>query len=118
MTIRPDSRGSDLASRRKVVVTRRGGAPGVFFDRDGTIIEEVGYLNHLDRVRLYSWTGEAVRKLNAAGLPVIAVTNQSGVGRGYFTEELVRKVHEKIAQELAAESARLDAFYYCPHHPN
>jgi D-glycero-D-manno-heptose 1,7-bisphosphate phosphatase len=89
----------------------------VFLDRDGTINEEVGYVNHLDRVLVYPWAPEAIRKLNRAGLPVIAVTNQSGVARGYFTEELVRQAHQKIARQLAAQNARLDAFYYCPHHP-
>jgi D-glycero-D-manno-heptose 1,7-bisphosphate phosphatase len=92
--------------------------PAVFLDRDGTIIEEVGYLNHIDRVRLYPWSAKAIRKLNQAGLPVIVMTNQSGVARGYFPEELVRRVHQKIARELAARGARVDAFYYCPHYPN
>jgi len=89
----------------------------VFLDRDGTINEEVGYVNHLHRVRLYPWASEAIRKLNRAGVPVVAVTNQSGVARGYFTEELVRQAHEKIARELALQGARVDAYYYCPHHP-
>lgn len=93
------------------------GVPAVFVDRDGTICEEVGYVNHLDRVQVFSWAAEAIRKLNQAGLPVIVVTNQSGVGRGYFSEDLVKQVHMKIALELAANNARLDAFYYCPHHP-
>lgn len=90
----------------------------VFLDRDGTLNEEVGYVNHMDRLRLYPWTAEAIRKLNRAGVPVIVTTNQSGVGRGYFPEELVHRVHQKIALELAASDARLDAFYYCPHHPD
>ena len=93
------------------------GVPAVFLDRDGTICEEVGYVNHLDRVQIYPWSAEAIRKLNRAGLAVIIVTNQSGVGRGYFSESLVKQVHMKIALELAANDARLDAFYYCPHHP-
>lgn len=93
------------------------GVPAVFLDRDGTISEEVGYVNHLDRVQLFPWAAQAIRKLNQAGMPVIVVTNQSGVGRGYFSEDLVRQVHMKIALELAASNARLDAFYYCPHHP-
>lgn len=96
---------------------RAGGKAAVFLDRDGTIIEEVGYVNHLSRVKLYPGAAEAIRRLNEAGVPAIVVTNQSGVAWGYFAEELVRKVHERIAQELAAHSARLDAFYYCPHHP-
>lgn len=90
----------------------------VFLDRDGTINEEVGYVNDLDRVRVYPWSGEAIRRLNRTGLPVVVVTNQSGVARGYFTEELVHEVHQKIATQLAGENAHLDAFYYCPHHPN
>jgi D-glycero-D-manno-heptose 1,7-bisphosphate phosphatase len=97
---------------------RTGGIPAVFLDRDGTINEEVGYVNHLSRVKLYPGVAEAIRRLNAARVPAIVVTNQSGVARGYFSEELVRKVHERIAQELAAHSARLEAFYYCPHHPD
>jgi D-glycero-D-manno-heptose 1,7-bisphosphate phosphatase len=93
------------------------GAPAVFLDRDGTICEEVGYVNHLDRIHLFPWSAEAIRKLNQAGLPVIVVTNQSGVGRGYFSEELVKQANLKIAMELAHSDARLEAFYYCPHHP-
>lgn len=107
-------------SKRKTDAHRRRppGRPAVFLDRDGTICEEVGYVNHLERLRLYPWTAKAIRKLNDAELPVIVVTNQSGVGRGYFREALVRQVHENIARELAAAGARVEAFYYCPHHPN
>ncbi|HET7841707.1 MAG TPA: HAD family hydrolase [Terriglobia bacterium] len=93
------------------------GTPAVFLDRDGTICEEVGYVNHLDRIQLYPWSAKAIRKLNRAGFPVIVVTNQSGVGRGYFSEKLVRQAHARIARELAESGAHLDAFYYCPHHP-
>ncbi len=118
---RGSSRAPNPISRQgeppRSIVDQTRTQPAVFLDRDGTIIDEVGYLNHLDRVRLYPWTAEAIRKLNQAGLPAIVVTNQSGVGRGYFAEELVHQVHETIARALAAEGARLDAFYYCPHHP-
>lgn len=93
------------------------GSAGIFLDRDGTIVEEVGYINHIDRLKVYPWTVEALRKLNSAGLPVVIVTNQSGVGRGHFSEELVAEVHRKIQDELAAQGARVEAFYYCPHHP-
>jgi D-glycero-D-manno-heptose 1,7-bisphosphate phosphatase len=89
----------------------------VFLDRDGTLIEEVGYLDRVDRVELYPWSIDAVRLLNRAGLRVIVVTNQSGVGQGYFPEELVHRVHERIGQELAVDAARLDGLYYCPHLP-
>jgi D-glycero-D-manno-heptose 1,7-bisphosphate phosphatase len=97
---------------------RRERIPGVFLDRDGTINEEVGYINHLNRLHVFPWTAEAIRKLNEAKVPVIVVTNQSGVARGYFPEELVNRVNERVSQELAAQSAHVDAFYYCPHHPD
>ncbi len=67
--------------------------PAVFLDRDGTICEEVGYLNHLSRLMVYPWAAGAIRRLNEAGLPVIVVTNQSGVSRGIFPESLVTEVH-------------------------
>jgi D-glycero-D-manno-heptose 1,7-bisphosphate phosphatase len=89
--------------------------PAVFLDRDGTICEEVGYLNHLSRMVIYPWAAGAIRRLNEAGLPVIVVTNQSGVSRGMFPESLVIEVHRQMAQELGAARARLDAFYYCTH---
>ncbi len=111
----PVLRPEESARRKSADSGRR---PAVFLDRDGTLIEEVGYVNHLDRVRVYPWAAEAVHKLNQAGLLVVVLTNQSGVARGYFTEELVEQVHQKIARELAARNARVDAFYYCPHHPN
>ncbi len=114
---RARKRGRD-SSRRDSETTRHGaGRRGVFLDRDGTLIEEVGYVNHLERARLYPWAARAIRKLNKAGLPVIVVTNQSGVGRGYFPEKLVRETHRKIARQLRAQGARVEAFYYCPHHP-
>jgi D-glycero-D-manno-heptose 1,7-bisphosphate phosphatase len=77
--------------------------------------EEVGYLNHISRFRMLPRVPEAIRRLNEAGLPAIVVTNQSGVGRGYFPEALVHAVHEKMMEQLAAEGARLDGIYYCPH---
>lgn len=89
----------------------------VFLDRDGTVADEVGYVNHISRFRLYPWSAEAIRRINAAGLAAVVVTNQAGVARGYFPEELIRQVNEKMKQQLAAEGAQLDAVYYCPHHP-
>jgi D-glycero-D-manno-heptose 1,7-bisphosphate phosphatase len=90
----------------------------VFIDRDGTISEEVGYINHVSRYQVYPWTAAAIRNLNEAGLRVIVVTNQAGVARGYFTEELVKQVHEKLVAEMTLAGARFDAIYYCPHHPS
>jgi D-glycero-D-manno-heptose 1,7-bisphosphate phosphatase len=90
----------------------------VFLDRDGTMIEEVGYLDRPDRVQLYPWTIDAIRALNRAGVRVIMVTNQSGVARGFFSEAVVEAVHAHIAELLAVGGAHLDAYYYCPHHPD
>lgn len=90
----------------------------VFMDRDGTISEEVGYVNHLSRYQVYPWTAQAIRNFNEAGLKAIVVTNQAGVARGYFSEELVQQVHRKLQAEMAAAGARFDAIYYCPHHPS
>jgi D-glycero-D-manno-heptose 1,7-bisphosphate phosphatase len=87
----------------------------VFLDRDGTIAEEVGYANHLSRFAVYPFAARAVRQLNAAGVPVIVVTNQSGVARGFFPESLVEQMHDKMSAELAAGGAHVDAVYYCPH---
>ena len=89
----------------------------VFLDRDGTVADEVGYVNHITRFRLYPWSAEAIRRIHSAGLAAVVVTNQAGVARGYFPEELIRQVNEKMKQELAAAGAPLDAVYYCPHHP-
>jgi D-glycero-D-manno-heptose 1,7-bisphosphate phosphatase len=89
----------------------------VFIDRDGTISEEVGYVNHPTRYRVFPFAAEAVRALNEAGWLAILVTNQAGVARGYFKEELIGEVHKILQDELARGGARLDAIYYCPHHP-
>lgn len=91
---------------------------GVFLDRDGTVSEEVGYVNHLSRYKLFPSTAQAIKKLNSAGLKAILITNQAGVARGYFTEDLIWRVHEKLVSELANFDARLDGIYYCPHHPS
>jgi D-glycero-D-manno-heptose 1,7-bisphosphate phosphatase len=87
----------------------------VFLDRDGTISEEVGYLNHASRFRMFPFAARAIRLLNEAKLPVIVITNQSGVARGYFPEALVQTVHQRMVQELAQHNARVDAIYYCAH---
>lgn len=94
------------------------GASAVFLDRDGTLIEEVGYLDRIERVELYPWTIDAVRAFNRAGLQVVLVSNQSGVARGFFTEAVVDEVHRHLASLLEAGGAHIDAYYYCPHHPD
>jgi len=90
----------------------------VFVDRDGTLIEEVGYLDRVDRVAFFPWTIAAVRALNRAGLAVVMVSNQSGLARGFFSESVVDDVHRRIAEMLDAGAAHIDAYYYCPHHPD
>lgn len=72
-------------------------------------------MNHVSRFRILPRVADSIRRLNEAGLPVIVVTNQSGIGRGYFPESLVHSVHELMTQQLEAAGARLDAIYYCPH---
>ena len=86
-------------------------------DRDGTINEEVSFLSRMEQLRLYPQTYEAIRLINAAGMKAVVVTNQSGIARGYFTEDFVRTVHERINEMLRAEGAHIDGFYVCPHHP-
>lgn len=87
----------------------------VFLDRDGTICEEVGYMNHISRLHIYPFVPAAIRRLNDAAFPVIVVTNQSGASRGYFPESLIGEIHDRIRHDLAVSGARIDAFYACPH---
>jgi D-glycero-D-manno-heptose 1,7-bisphosphate phosphatase len=97
---------------------RRTSRRAVFLDRDGTIIEEVGYLDRAERVEFYPYTIDAIRAFNRAGLAVVMISNQSGVARGFFTETIVDHVHARMAAMLAEGGARIDAYYYCPHHPD
>ena len=92
--------------------------PAVFLDRDGTINEEMGYINHLSRFRLLPDAAPAIRRLNEAGLPVVVVTNQSGAARGYFPPSLVDEVHGHLENLLAQAGARVDAIYACLHAPD
>ncbi|MBE0558546.1 MAG: HAD family hydrolase [Proteobacteria bacterium] len=89
----------------------------VFLDRDGTINEEVGYLDRLEKLRLIPGAAEAIRLINESGMKAIVVTNQSGVARGMFGEAFVGTVHRRLREMLAAEGASLDGLYFCPHHP-
>ena len=90
--------------------------PAVFIDRDGTISEEVGYINHPSRFRVFPYSAEAIRILNDNGWLAIVITNQAGVARGYFPEEMIASVHDRLKTDLA--NAQLDAIYYCAHHPS
>jgi D-glycero-D-manno-heptose 1,7-bisphosphate phosphatase len=90
----------------------------VFIDRDGTISEEVGYINHPSRFRLFPYSAAAIKLLNDNGWLAIVITNQAGVARGYFAEDMIQTVHETLRQDMAATDARIDAIYYCAHHPS
>lgn len=98
-------------------MTLTTGRPAVLLDRDGTINEQMGYVNHLSRFHLLPGAARAIRGLNEAGLAVVVVTNQSGLARGYFPESLLEAVHAEMYRLLAQEGARLDGLYVCPHHP-
>jgi len=89
----------------------------IFLDRDGTVTEEVGYVNHPDRLKLIPGAAEAIKKINDSGMMAILITNQAGVAKGYFPEWMVHRVHEKLESLLRERGARLDRIYYCPHHP-
>jgi D-glycero-D-manno-heptose 1,7-bisphosphate phosphatase len=90
----------------------------VFLDRDGTIIEDAGYLSDPDRVRLLPGAAEAISRLNQAGLLAVVVTNQSGIARGLFDEAAYEATRRRLDRLLADRGARLDAQYHCPHHPD
>ncbi|MBN1518058.1 HAD family hydrolase [Candidatus Sumerlaeota bacterium] len=92
--------------------------PCVFLDRDGCVSVEAGYINHPSRIRLERGAAQAIRMLNQAGVLAVLATNQSGVARGYFTEETLAKTHAALCRKLQRHGARLDALYYCPYHPN
>lgn len=89
----------------------------VFIDRDGTVNEEVGYVDRVERFVLLPRSAEAIRKINRSPLAAIVITNQSGVARGLLDEACVRSVHDAMARMLARSGARIDGVYYCPHHP-
>ncbi len=89
----------------------------VFLDRDGTINEEVGYIDSREKLRIIPGTVEAIRRLNERGMKVIVVTNQSAVARGIITEEILNEINRALTEELSMGGAFIDAIYYCPHHP-
>jgi len=90
----------------------------VFIDRDGTLNEEMGYINHISRFRLFPFVPEALKVLKECGYKLIVVTNQAGIARGYFSEQLLKEVHKFMHKSLAESSIEVDAVYYCPHHPD
>jgi len=89
----------------------------VFLDRDGTINEELGYLDRPERLKLIPGAAEAIRLINGSGMKAVVVTNQSGVARGLFDEAVVGAVHARLRELLRQEGGFLDGIYFCPHHP-
>jgi len=92
--------------------------PPLFIDRDGTLVEEVNYLSRLEQMVLIPGVGPLLARANQAGMPVIVVSNQSGVARGYITEAFVQESERHLAELLAGEGVHMDGFFYCPHHPS
>lgn len=112
-----------MAARSVAVVaeTGRNGAlvsrAAVFFDRDGTVCREVGYVNDPSRLELMPGAAAVIRRVNEAGLAAVIATNQAGIARGYFPEHVLRETHQRLTELLLAEGARLDGIYACVHHP-
>ena len=90
--------------------------PAVFLDRDGTLIEERGYLDRLELLSVFPWTPDAIRLLNRAGFAVVVITNQSAIARGLIDEVFLHDVHRQLDARLGV--ARIDRYYYCPHLPD
>lgn len=91
--------------------------PAVFLDRDGTINEQMGYINHISRFVMLPGVAEAIALLNSHRIPVVVVSNQSGLARGYFPPQLLQEVHALMERQLARKGAALNGIYVCPHHP-
>jgi len=90
----------------------------VFLDRDNTIAKDVPYCSRPEDFELLPGVSEAISTLNKYGYKVVIITNQSGIARGYFTEETLELIHRKMIDELNKQGARIDRIYYCPHHPD
>ncbi len=94
------------------------GRPAVFLDRDGTLSEERGFIDRLELIEIFPWTSDAIRLLNRAGFAVVVVTNQSAIGRGIIDLPFLQSVHDAFDRHLTKSGARVDRYYYCPHHPD
>jgi D-glycero-D-manno-heptose 1,7-bisphosphate phosphatase len=92
-----------------------GPRPAVFLDRDGTIIQERGYLERLEHLDIFPWTGDALRLLKRAGFATVVVTNQSAIARGLIDEAFLRHVHQSIDARLMSSGGGIDRYYFCPH---
>lgn len=90
----------------------------VFLDRDGTIAPDVNYCSRPEDFQIFPEVPQAVRLLNECGFKIVVITNQSGIARGYFTEDTLTQIHRKLVYELGQHDARIDGIYHCPHHPD
>ena len=91
--------------------------PAVFLDRDGTIVEDPGFLHEPGKVKLLPGTADAIRRLNDGGFLVVTVSNQSGIARGRYSVADYAAVQRRLAELLEGHGAHLDGSYFCPHHP-
>ncbi len=91
--------------------------PAAFLDRDGTILDELGYLTPASTIVVYPWSGDAIRLLKRAGYAVVIITNQGGIGLGLYDHAFVKSTHDALGKQFADAGAQIDAWYYCPHHP-
>ena len=89
----------------------------VFLDRDGTIIKDMDFISRPEQVELIDGAAEAIARANAVLVPVIVATNQSGIGRGYFSRDDYERVDARMKELLAQRGAKIDATYFCPHRP-
>lgn len=92
--------------------------PAVFVDRDGTMIEDVGYLDRLERLKLFPYAVDALRLLNRGGFKIVVVTSQNGVAQGMLTEAFLAEAHAHLSRVLEAAGAKVEGYYYCPHSPH
>lgn len=90
----------------------------VFFDRDGTLVRDPGYLSHPDQVELLDGAAEAIKEMQLLGYKTVVVSNQSGIARGILTEEMLEQIHARLRELLSRKGAVLDGIYYCPYHPD
>lgn len=115
----PDTEVLERACERALARQRgRSPRPAVFFDRDGTLVVEIGYLSDPADIELLPGVAQALQNLRSAGFALVVISNQSGVGRGLFTLERAHEAMAELRRQLRAQSVELDAIYFCPHHPN